>query len=432
MENIAAISTPPGRGGVAIVRISGDDPLKIVGKMFEPTAGKPPEHGYMRAGRIVCDGFSDFGYVVYFKAPRSFTGEDVVEIHCHGGEQIALGVLKKAVSLGARFAEAGEFSRRAFLNGKLTLSSAEGMIDMINAQSGALLRAGSMQYFGKLNSEVAALQARLKDVLAELAVNIDYPEEDADGLDFGKISRDICSLSDECARLAGTYGTGRKIKSGVSVAICGAPNVGKSSLLNAIVGYDRAIVSSKAGTTRDVVEEAREIDGVLFRFYDTAGIRERAGEIESAGIDRAKTAAKSADIVLSVTDDGVYCAPETSGEVIKVFNKCDKTAPSGEYDVKISALTGEGMDGLFAALKSKGVGELASDKAYILEERHYCALRRAADSLSDAAASIDGGATPELIYIDLKEAWTQFGEITGETASEEIINTVFAKFCVGK
>ncbi len=434
-DEIAAISTAAGTGGVAIIRISGTNPLGIAQKMFTPT-GKTAVKNFtpnvMYTGKIGGEGFTDFGMCVYFKAPKSFTGEDVVEFHCHGGVRIARGILEKALSLGASPAEKGEFTKRAFVNGKLSLSSAEGMIDMINAESLALLRAGSMLYGEKLSADIKALQSQLKLILAEIAVNIDYPEEDSDGLDAAKICEKISALSAKLKELTCTYSAGRMIKDGVTVAICGRPNVGKSSLLNALLGYDKAIVSKEAGTTRDAVEGAIHIDGVKFNLIDTAGIREHAGEVESIGIERAKKILASADIVLSVTDGNEPAEIfQTNGVILRVFNKCDKVKAQEGFDAYVSAKTGEGIEGLKKLIAQKSVGELSSDKAYIIERRHYDALVRAAASLDEALKSADTF-TPDVLAIDLKDAWDALGEITGETANEQIIATVFEKFCVGK
>lgn len=429
---ISAISTPAGTGGVAIIRISGDDALQVALKMFVP-AGKVTvfEPNRMYAGKIAGEGFTDFGFMVYFAAPKSFTGENTVEFHCHGGVQIARGILSKTVTLGCRLAERGEFTRRAFLNGKLTLSSAEGMIDMINAESLALLRAGSMLYTEKLSGEVKKIQSALTDILAAIAAELDYPEEDLDGLDLKKIKRELLLVGGEIDGLVKSYGSGKKIKSGVSVAICGRPNTGKSSLLNALLGYDKAIVSNRAGTTRDAVEGTVEIDGVSYNLTDTAGLREGAGAVEKIGIERAKNAIRTADIVLFLTNGKGLPPSGVSGKIIKVFNKCDVLSPSGEYDIAVSAKTGAGLDGLKKMLSSAAIGETSLDKTYIVEERHYAALVRASGALGGATENI-GKLTPDLLSVDIKEAWDALGEITGETASEEIINAVFSKFCVGK
>ena len=238
---IAAISTANGTGGVAIIRISGAAALETAKKMFTPSAGIAEfTPNYMYAGTICGDGFTDYGFMVYFRAPKTFTGEDVVEFQCHGGVRIARGILKRALECGARLAERGEFTRRAFLNGKLSLASAEGMADMINAESLALVRAGSMLYRERLTREVKEIQNTLKDILASIAVEIDYPEEDAEGIDERKILLNISALKERLLRLIQTYSGGKRIKSGVSVAICGVPNTGKSSLLNALLGYDKS------------------------------------------------------------------------------------------------------------------------------------------------------------------------------------------------
>ncbi|MDE7076938.1 MAG: 50S ribosome-binding GTPase, partial [Clostridia bacterium] len=300
-ELISAISTPSGVGGVAIVRVSGQGALCLAGKMFSPsgkTAVKDFAPNYMYTGNILCDGFSDYGMCVYFKAPKSYTGEDVVEFHCHGGTEIARGVLKATLANGARSAERGEFTKRAFINGKLSLSSAEGVIDMINAESLAEVRAGGLLYSEKLTGEVKKIQTSLTDILAGIAADTDYPEEDIDKCELASLSTDLQAICGSLDGLIAAYSGGKLIKSGVSVAICGAPNVGKSSLLNALLGYDKAIVSPVAGTTRDAVEGTVLIDGVKYHLTDTAGIREQAGDIESIGIERAKRAVSSADVVV--------------------------------------------------------------------------------------------------------------------------------------
>ena len=430
---ISAISTAAGTGGVAIIRLSGAGSLAIAEKMFAP-AGKIKDFqpNVMYAGNIDGGDFTDFGMCVYFRAPKSFTGEDVVEFHCHGGVRIARGILSRTISLGARAAEKGEYTKRAFINGKLSLSSAEGMIDMINAESLASLRAGSMLYGEKLTAEIKELQSALTDILAEIAADSDYPEEDLDGLNAEKIHASIEEAAKKLKKLSSTYACGKKIKDGVTVAICGKPNTGKSSLLNALLGYDKAIVSDEAGTTRDAVEGDLQINGVKYNLVDTAGIRERAGMVESIGIDRAKKIITSADVVVSVTDGNGEAVPDgVTGSIIRVFNKCDLSSPEGEFDAVVSAKTGAGLEELKGLIAEKTVGELTLDKAYIIEERHYSALLRAEQSLNSAIENV-GIFTPDILAIDIKDAWDSLGEITGETANEQIINTVFEKFCVGK
>ena len=434
MDVISAIATPSGTGGVAIIRLSGEGALNVAQKMFAP-AGKISvgefKPNVMYAGNIDGGDFLDFGLCVYFKTPKSFTGEDVVEFHCHGGVQLSRGILKRTLELGARLAERGEFTKRAFVNGKLSLSSAEGMIDMINAESLALLRAGSMLYGEKLTEEIRAFQNRLTDILARIAVDVDYPDEADDG-NTEALRTAIAALFEGLNSLASTYKTGKKIKDGVTVALCGKPNTGKSSILNALLGYDKAIVSASAGTTRDAVEGEMQLDGVKFNIIDTAGIRSRAGEVESIGIERAKKIISSADIVLSICDGGGRIEiGQCGGVVIDVFNKCDANSPKESYDVKVSAKTGEGIERLKKLISDRAVGETALDKAYIIEERHFDALKRAVGALQSAIANADEFSL-DMISVDLKDAWDALGEITGETATETIVNTVFEKFCVGK
>lgn len=433
---ISAIGTPSGTGGVAIIRVSGEGAFGLAEKIFKPSgnikvADFQPNRLY--TGKILCDGFSDFGMCVLFKAPKSFTGEDVAEFHCHGGAEIARGVLKATLSAGARAAERGEFTKRAFINGKLSLSAAEGMIDMINAESLAELRAGSLLYGGKLTVDVQKIQSRLTDMLAWIAADTDYPEEGIEQTELSSIEEDLRGVCAELDRLVAAYSGGKLIKSGVSVAICGAPNAGKSSLLNALLGYDKAIVSPVAGTTRDAVEGTVVFDGVKYNFTDTAGIRENAGEIESIGIERAYLALNSADVVLCLSDCGDYSAVDgvEKERVIKVFSKTDKAKPFGSFDVAVSSKTGGGLDKLKELIVGRATGGRSLDSAYVIEERHYSALKRTAEKLKAAADGVKSFPL-DIISLDVREGWSILGEITGETADEEIINTVFAKFCVGK
>lgn len=433
---ISAISTPPGTGGVAIIRLSGDGALSVAERVFSPV-GKVNVKDFtprmMYAGKILCEGFSDFGYAVYFRAPHSFTGEDVVELHCHGGAEIARAVLKSTIAAGARLAQRGEYTKRAFVNGKLSLSSAEGMIDMINAESLAEVRAGSLLYGERLTCDITGVQEELKNILAGIAADIDYPEEDVAATDLSDVSQRLDGIYLKLKQLADSYSAGKLIKSGVTVAICGAPNVGKSSLLNTLLGCEKAIVSPIAGTTRDVVEGSISIDGVKYNLFDTAGIREQAEEIEAIGIDRAKKILASSDVVVCVSETGDYSAAEgvEEGRLIRVFGKSDGTTPFGKYDVAISSVTGEGIEALKALLSEKSLGGKSLDSAYVIEERHYDALVRAKDKLKEAISGL-GNFPLDLISLDLREAWRILGEITGETADEEIISTVFEKFCVGK
>lgn len=443
-DTIAAIATPPGKGGVAIIRLSGGEPLKIAAKMFMPS-GKCGVSEFlpqrMYPGEIDGGTFRDYGLCVFFRAPHSFTGEDVVEFHCHGGINIARGILRRAILLGARLAERGEFTKRAFLNGKISLSSAEGLIDMINGESDAEVRAGYLLYAERLNGEVTALQAQLTEILAGIDADIDFPEEDIEHTDLRDVRQKIERAAERLRVLARSYGTGRKIKQGVSVVLAGKPNTGKSSLLNALLGSDKAIVSSVAGTTRDVVEGSLEIGGVLFRLYDTAGIRESENEIESIGISRARKLIEGADLVLFVLDASerlsdedmsVYRSLEDKKKMV-VYNKTDLGEGVCEppADIRVSAKTGENVDRLREEMFSRCMEGYDADGEFIIEQRHQAAILRASKEL-DAALSECGKVPLDLLGIHLKAAWEALGEISGETANERIIDEIFAKFCVGK
>ena len=442
-ENIAAVSTPAGRGGVAVIRLSGDSPLAVAEQMFLPrgnTRVKDFQPYRMYPGEIVAEHFKDFGLCVYFKAPHSFTGEDVVEFHCHGGTSIARGILSRALSLGCRGAERGEFTKRAFLNGKLSLSSAEGLIDMINGESEAEVRAGYMLYGETLKNEADGLQAEITDILAGIDADMDFPEEDIEHTDLSDIAVRLKKLSAKLSSLTASYGTGRKIKQGVRVVIAGRPNTGKSSLLNALLQAEKAIVSSVPGTTRDAVEGTLEIEGVRFNLYDTAGIRESENEIENIGIARARALIDGADLILFVLD-GSEKMSEEDEEIyrqvadkpkIVVSNKNDLQGEGGEKcDIRVSAKTGENIAALRAMMLEKSMAGYDTDAAFLIEKRHYDALACALAEINEAV-SLCGNVPLDLLGVHLKAAWDKLGEISGRTATEEIINEIFSKFCVGK
>lgn len=442
--NVAAIATPAGKGGVAIIRISGKDPLTIAEKMFKPTgkiAVADFEPYRMYPGSIDGGNFTDYGLCVYFKGPASYTGEDIVEFQCHGGENVARGILRQTFRHGAKPAGKGEFTKRAFLNGKLSLASAEGVADMINGESDAEVKAGYLLYSEKLTGKVRILQDELKNLLAGIDVSVDYPEEDIEEQHVAEMIPRLQDLRSEISHLTASYAVGKKIKSGVTVAICGKPNTGKSSLLNKLLGYDKAIVSGIAGTTRDAVEGVLEIDGRKFNLYDTAGVRKSADAIENIGIEKAADIIRAADVAVFVAD--YMNADEEEARVlemlkdkplIKVFNKIDLTKDETDTDADVltSAVTGAGIEKLKALLYEKSFGARGEDAAFLIEERHYDALCRAKEALVRAIDACRMGQPLDLIGIDVKESWDALGEITGETATEAIIEEIFSKFCVGK
>lgn len=425
---ISAIATAVGAGGIAVVRMSGRGALSVARKMFSRKGEFQPN--YMYAGEIDAGTFRDYGMCVYFRAPKSFTGEDVVEFHCHGGTEIARGILKRALELGARLAERGEFTKRAYLNGKLSLSAAEGVGEMIAASSEAQVRAGYLLYNEKLTSLGTALQRKLTHCLAEVDADLDYPEEDLNASSRAEIAATLREVGQQLAALLSQYAAGRKIRSGVSVALVGAPNAGKSSLLNALLGYERAIVSDVAGTTRDVVEGTLEIEGVNFRITDTAGLRESADAIEREGVRRAREAMKGADVIVWLKEDGEVPEFPKGTPVITVGAKSD-LARREDCDIVLSSYTGEGLDALRRLLYERGFGR-ENDGAFLLSERHYRAAQAAHEAVKEALASAEGGLPPELYAEDIRRAWETLGTLSGETASEAIVTEIFEKFCVGK
>lgn len=441
-DNIAAISTALGAAGVAVIRISGDSPLAVAGKLFKPCGKvcvKDFEPNKMYAGEIIADGFCDFGMCVFFKAPKSFTGEDTVEFHTHGGTAIVKGVLKKILESGARLADRGEFTKRAFMNGKLSLSSAEGLIDMINSETESGVRAGYALYREKLSVKVNAMQEVLLDAISQIDVDMDFPEEDLQTASEEKVKEDLCNVLEETDKLISSFATGRVLKNGVKVCIAGKPNTGKSSLLNAMLNYDKAIVSGIAGTTRDVVEGSIDINGVRFNLYDTAGIRETSDEIENVGVARSERTVKESDVVLFIVasgditeeDEKIYASVKDK-KTIFVVNKSDFCNQKDERaDIYVSAKTGDNVEKLKELLYEKTVGGVDLNADYLCEERHLIALKSAKEKLV-SALNVIGREPLDVLAIDVRSAWETLGEITGKTATEEIIDNIFKKFCVGK
>ncbi len=442
-EIISAIATANGTGGVAIIRISGNGALKLASKMFKPLSKSVQVNNFepykMYVGEIDGGNFTDFGMAVYFKAPKSYTGEDMVEFHCHGGIAISRGILKRTFELGAVPATRGEFTKRAFINGKLSLDGAEGLISMINGESVASVKAGYNLYREKLNAKILELQNDLTYSLASIDADIDYPEEDLQATAIEDVKSALLKTYASVNDLIKKYDGGAKIKNGVKVAIVGKPNTGKSSILNMLLNYDKAIVSSIAGTTRDVVEGSLEINGINFYFYDTAGIRKASDEIEKIGIEKSSKILKSADIALVVFDGANLqpCDQEILNEietveVIKVYNKIDISNKEYENALNISAKTGKGLEELKQKLFDSAFKEgIDLNGEFITEERHFNALNKAKKHIEEALSNLE--LVPlDLVAEDVKMVWDSLGEITGKTASEEIIDEIFKKFCVGK
>lgn len=441
-DTICALSTPAGAGGVAVIRVSGDNSRFFAEKMFAPagrTAVKDFEPYRMYTGEFDAGDFKDFGMLVLFHAPKSYTGEDMAEFHVHGGVAVVRGMLKRLADLGCRSAERGEFTRRAFLNGKLSLSSAEGLIDIINSESEGEIRAGYSLYREKLKGKIDALQAELKAVLAEIGAALDYPDEVGEegvkeraAAAFSRVRAAVTALKD-------SYFIGSRLAGGVKVGIVGKPNVGKSSLLNAFLRCDKAIVSEYAGTTRDVVEGSAVYNGVKFEFKDTAGIRETENAVERVGVERSKKVLEEADILVVVLDGSEPLAKEdreilslTAGRNrIVAANKSDLGGAAEAAEISISAKSGENIDKLTEMLFNRTIGAgVDVNGEFLSEQRHYEALYRALAALDLAEAALSGPL--EMVFSEAEACWRVLGEITGETASEDIVEEIFSRFCVGK
>lgn len=442
MDTIVAISTPVGRGGIAVIRLSGN-PLPIALQLFstaeiENIADIRPR--YMYLGTIRARGFEDKGYMVYFKSPKSYTGEDVVEFHIHGGVKLAEGVVGECASLGARPAERGEFTKRAFLNGKMALSDAEGVIDMINADSEEAVRAAYRVMTGRLSGAVKLLQSRLTDIMSGLEAVLDYPDELEDET-LPEAKSELLKIREELLTLEKQRAYGKLVKNGIGVVIAGDPNVGKSSLMNAMLGADRAIVSDISGTTRDYVGESLEYKGKKINLTDTAGIRQTDDNIEKDGVNRSVSIIKQADLVIKVYDAANRSLLNSALEnalkdkkVIEVFNKTDllKDAPTGGGDkFYVSAKTGAGIEKLLDKIVEIFEADKTPEGEILTSERHLFAVKTASDKIGEAIGSFDE-TTSDCIIAVLTEAWRALGEITGETVTEKIIDNIFDKFCVGK
>jgi tRNA modification GTPase len=442
-DTICAPATPSG-GALAVVRVSGKGAHAALGAVFGGL--QRMEHAVMRHGYIEYGGRRiDEAMAVKFFAPRSYTGEDMAEIYCHGGRAVLSGVMDALSSAGARLAQPGEFTRRAFENGKMDLSSAGAVMELIGAESQAAARAALRQLSGGLKRRVEEMQRLLTESLAIIEAGIEYPEEDIEA----DIRRDALPRLEkaqaQARRLAETFAAGRVLKEGFSVAIAGRPNVGKSSLFNALLGSERAIVTAAPGTTRDTVDDCVHKDGILLRFVDTAGIRAAADEAERIGVERAKQAIQEADLKLFVIDGSAGVTPQDkeaffalSGSILVILNKSDlppKVSADEAREIfgcdaaEVSALTGQGIPELLARIQPPQLSD--TDDVVITSERHMRCLSAAAQSLEAAIAAFDT-ADLDCVTIDIREAWERLGEITGVTAVEEIINEIFDTFCLGK
>lgn len=459
-RTIAAISTPSGKGGVAIIRISGDEAVAIATRVFVPKSRKQIEKIATRVqtwGDILYDGeYIDDGMLTVFRAPHSYTGEDVVEISCHGGILVTRTVLEAILSAGASPAEPGEFTRRAFINGKLTLTEAEAVGDLLEAKSREQIRLSSGASRSRLSGAISDVRTALTELLSSTYARIDYPDEDlGDFTDEESLER-LYAIKSSLERLISTYPTGKAISEGISTVICGKPNVGKSTIYNAILGEDAAIVTDIEGTTRDVLCRSVPLGRVMLNLSDTAGIRdgERADPIEKIGIDRTRAAISSAELIISVFDGSRATDSEDEALIehlanvgcpkIAIINKCeldgkfDRRALSTGFAYVIDASAkmreGELLELLSAAVSALFTDEKISvgNEAVVSSARHNASLTRALSFVEAAIAAYSSGVYADAASSEVERALGAIAEIDGRAVSEEVVGDIFSKFCVGK
>jgi len=441
---IAAIATPSGEGAIAIIRISGADVFDLGEKIFSGPVKNFQSHT-AHYGKILASDQSVLDHVLLLvmKAPRSYTGEDTIEICCHGGTAITRRVLERIYEAGGRPAQPGEFSLRAFLNGKMDLAQAEAVQQLIAAKGELALQAAEKQLEGALSKQITAFQKEITEIAAILEAWVDFPEE---GLEFTSMEEMISNLERICQKmekLQASFHNGKSLKEGFSLCLLGSPNVGKSSLMNALLGEDRAIVTDIAGTTRDLLEEDLRIGQLHFRLTDTAGIRNTNEIVEKEGIRRSKKAMEKADLILLLldasrplsSDDQELIQSVPKDKTIVVWNKIDLALPSIQMEsVQISAKEKIGIDTLISAIeKLVWKGQLPSKEEIIITHyRHHQALSRAIDSCHSVIKGLKDGLSPEFISSDMRASLSELGTIVGVNVGEEILSAIFSKFCLGK
>ena len=455
-DTIVALATPPGEGGIAVIRMSGSDSADIASRLFV-TAGMKKVTGfrdrYFHYGFIADkDGNTvDEVLLVYMKAPRTYTREDVVEIHCHGGMIPIRKIISLILEEGARMAEPGEFTKRAFLNGRIDLVQAEGVMDLISSRSEEAAKASLKQMEGSLSGKIKAIRDELLDLLARIEVTVDYPEEDIEEMMINAVKDGISSVRTKCITLLNTADQGKLVREGIKTVIIGKPNVGKSSLLNALVRENRAIVTDIPGTTRDVIEEYVNIKGVLVRILDTAGIRETMDLVEKIGVEKSRELTKDADLILLLLDASRPLESEDreilswlkGKNVLILLNKTDKTVVINEDEIKAifqgtiiktSMTDGTGLDKVEEYIYNMVYsGQLTvKDSVMITNNRHKEALIRASKHLEEALQGINDLMPLDMVTIDIRNAWNALGEITGESLTENLIDKIFMEFCLGK
>lgn len=446
-DTITAVATPIGEGAISIIRVSGEDAFKVVDTIFRgKTKISFAASHTIHYGKIVDDKnvVIDDVLISVFRGPNSYTGEDSVEISTHGNSLITKRILELLLSKNVRSAEPGEFTKRAFLNGKIDLSQAEAVLDIIKSRTDSALRGARNQLDGLLSQKVQVLRQSLLNASSLIELELDFSEEGYEFMPKDEIIEKIDKVLNEIDYLLNSYRFGKVLKDGINLAIIGEPNVGKSSLLNYILKEARAIVSDIPGTTRDIIREEISIDGVLFKIFDTAGIRNSDDVIEIEGVKRSLEAVKNADVILWLTDVNSDYPAEIqnqldkftdSKKIIKVVNKIDLNHNIDiKADVYISSKTGEGINLLFEEMKKHAVGDgIYTEKSTVINNvRHYNALKRTVDYLNSAKNSIYEEMSGEFIAVDLRNAIDSLSEIIGIVTTDDILNNIFEKFCIGK
>lgn len=450
-DTIAALSTPAGMGAISVIRISGPEALQIAGKVFVSPSGKSLSAAATHTAHFgtVMDGDSAIDEVIatVFRAPKSFTGEDTVEFSCHGSVFIQQQMLQLLVRRGARMAMAGEFTKRAFLNGRMDLSQAEAVADLIESESYASHATAMNQMRGGYSGKIASLKNSLTDFAALLELELDFSDQDVEFADRTRLTALVHEIKSLTRSLADSFSVGNAIKNGIPVSIIGAPNVGKSTLLNALLGEEKAIVSHIPGTTRDSIEDRITISGLSFRFIDTAGLRDTDDFVEKIGIERTYKKIDEASVIIYLLDAGRVSASDMDTVTVLKKKYPDKhfivaANKSDEYGgdffdsfsdvLMISALTGDGLD----ELREKIVGFVnigdVSDRIIVTNARHYEALVNACSSLENVESGLSNGFSADLLAVDVRDAISHLGEITGDISSDDILGVIFSRFCVGK
>ena len=455
-DTIAAIATAPGEGGIGIIRISGEKSLQVAQSIFKSKSGKMIKDYNARTliyGTVVDnEKVIDEVLVAYMKGPNSYTAEDVIEINCHGGFISVKKILELILSKGVRLAEAGEFTKRAFLNGRIDLSQAEAIIDVIKSKTDMAHEVAQSQLEGSLAKKIKDLRMNVTEVLAHLEVSIDFAEQDVEEITYQTLEEKALELRNEIKKLYDTAESGKILRDGLKTVIVGKPNVGKSSLLNSILGENRAIVTDIAGTTRDVIEEFVNIKGIPLKIVDTAGIRETEDVVEKIGVEKSRESFSTADLVIMVLDASRKLSEEDmeileslkNKKTIVLLNKMDlepqielekiEEFVNSEDIIKISALKHQGIEELqdkIEAMVYHGSVKNSSN-LMITNSRHKDALFKAYESINDAISAIEQRMPYDFIEVDFKNIWDYLGYINGDTVREDLLDTIFANFCIGK